>query len=147
MFQVDNHEELDWIMVFDGFEEFEIRQNLTCDLCERSIPSFVLCQTCKNAREKNRPEQPPCAGICRFCEKDVSVLYSCEKCPNKLCMECKFGDDLMPEGVNCCELGKKKEEDNIETKKELESTSSSFGKSPAVKPEHLKLFEEFLELH
>ena len=30
--------------------------------------------------------------------------FSCDKCNKKFCDDCRYGDDITPEGVNCCEL-------------------------------------------
>lgn len=152
MFQFENPEEKDWIMVFDGFEEFEVSHKLKCDLCDRSIPCFVLCQKCKTAQNKMTLQENVRAGICQFCEKEVSVLYSCDRCSSQLCFECKLGDETIPGGINCCEVFLKTEEEQNEKEEvakiatEEEQQKITFGKSPVVKPEHLKLFGEFLEL-
>ena len=43
---------------------------------------------------------------CNFCElkKKGIEMNKCDKCNMLLCDDCKYGDDVTPEGVNCCEL-------------------------------------------
>ena len=31
-------------------------------------------------------------------------MNKCDKCNMLLCDDCKYGDDVTPEGVNCCKL-------------------------------------------
>lgn len=45
---------------------------------------------------------------CNFCElkKKGIEMNKCDKCNMLLCNDCKYGDDITPEGINCCELEK-----------------------------------------
>ena len=46
---------------------------------------------------------------CEFCEKRVKqMIYKCEKCGYVLCEECKYGDDITPMGIDCCDLSSRK---------------------------------------
>lgn len=47
--------------------------------------------------------------MCEWCEnkKIGSKMITCCKCNRIFCEDCKYGDDVTPEGVNCCELDKK----------------------------------------
>ena len=42
--------------------------------------------------------------MCEFCEKRNKLTYKCENCNYILCEDCKYGDNLIPLGVNCCDL-------------------------------------------
>jgi hypothetical protein len=44
--------------------------------------------------------------ICEWCEnkKKGSEMITCGECNRTLCDDCRFGDDVTPEGINCCEL-------------------------------------------
>lgn len=162
MFQVETPDERDWIFVFDGNEEFEIQRQIQCDLCDKKIPSFILCKDCKKRHrplEKNKnsvqKEDESESTIlflekkdrCDFCERDVQNVIYCKQCHWKLCENCKFGDDLIPEGVNCCEYKKLRESIQEEEIKEKDPPSIQSEPKPIVIPaEHRKLYKEFLEL-
>lgn len=45
--------------------------------------------------------------ICDFCENKRDKLIDCNKCEMTLCEDCKYGDDVTPEGIDCCDLNKR----------------------------------------
>jgi len=44
--------------------------------------------------------------VCEWCEnkKKISEMITCGDCNKKFCKDCKYGDDVIPTGFNCCEL-------------------------------------------
>ena len=41
---------------------------------------------------------------CEWCELKKDNVTKCDKCNKKFCDDCRYGDDITPEGVNCSEL-------------------------------------------
>ena len=41
---------------------------------------------------------------CEWCELKKDNVTKCDKCNRNFCDDCRYGDDITPEGVNCCEL-------------------------------------------
>ena len=131
-------EEEDWILVATGgSHDFELQTTLQCDLCDRHIPAFILCETCKHNKRPKKEEdimveekiKEEVLIECEICGKKESSLFHCEFCEKKLCRECRFGDDVVQTGVKCCQ--------------EKERPKPTFW----VHKSHQKLFQEFLSLH
>ena len=133
-------EEDDWILVSTGWsQDFELKTNLQCDLCDRHIPAFILCEICKNNKESTvqREEEPfekkeidKPVYECEICGKKDTIWFSCEFCKKKLCQECKFGDQIVRSGIQCCD--------------EKKNTTNPYG---VVRKSHQTLFKEFLALY
>ncbi len=45
---------------------------------------------------------------CEWCELKKDNVTKCDKCNKKFCDDCRYGDDITPKGVNCCELNELK---------------------------------------
>lgn len=60
--------------------------------------------------------------ICNFCElkKKGIEMITCSNCNRTLCNDCKYGDDITPEGINCCKLEKNINE--VSTKQKTKKT-------------------------
>ena len=41
---------------------------------------------------------------CEWCELKKDNVTKCDKCNRNFCDDCRYGNDITPEGVNCCEL-------------------------------------------
>ena len=50
---------------------------------------------------------------CDFCENKRDKLIDCNNCEITLCEDCKYGDDVTPEGIDCCVLNKIHKKINI----------------------------------
>lgn len=164
-----NPEDHAWLLIDEDEDGFlSIKKDACCDICEKKIPILILCKDCKERRQahvKKHPKEEQ--GICNFCERTVSLLFCCPNCKWNLCRECKYGDDLIQEGINCCEYKELIKQpspiDPISTpviqnsrlisEEELEQKISSEPKqeekadSKKLKTQRdLQLFQEFLEL-
>jgi hypothetical protein len=149
---VENEEEEDWIFVVKDYTKEDYKVDLKCDLCDRNISAFILCDRCKtnqrpitkNPSFHDKKEEKDC----QECKKKFHSLFPCEFCLEEICVECKFGDDCIQKGKHDCQLSKMDETENFSSS----PTESVYSSSPTTKtfffshPSHEKLFQEFLSL-
>jgi hypothetical protein len=110
---------VDELVKHNELEELDVSNNMISDIGLRCLKKLSFCKNIKKIiiegnygpseetlyELKELPIQEY-MNECDFCEKSVDKLIYCSKCKRKLCVDCKYGDDVTPEGINCCELDK-----------------------------------------